>query len=120
MYSINAAVFDDVRARIPKSSTSDLARRAVNLIDDLDYYTNLYNMDFNLPRILVDVCPDEICFEWIFTHFRIGMLIHEDERRDAWFILGDAAMENMDEKGKICLNGLMRIIGLVKTYGHES
>lgn len=116
--SINASIFNEARNTIPNGRK--YSRRARDLIDDLDFYINLYDVRFNLPKILIDVCPDEIYFEWIFAHFRIGLLIHNDENSDAWFIVGDTVMNDVDEKYKLDIEGMMRIANIVRTYGNES
>lgn len=114
----NATVFNDARNVIPRDN--GLSKRANALIDDLDYYINLYDIQFRLPKILVDVCSNEIYFEWIFAHFRIGMLIHENPSSDGWFIIGDSVMNGVDKKYGLDLEGKMKIAGIVSTYGNES
>ena len=115
---VNASVFHDARGKIP--GCDGTSRRAKKLIDDLDFYIDLCDIQFDLPRILVDVCSDEIYLEWIFSHFRIGMLVNRDPDHDAWFIIGDDVMNDVDENHRLDVRGLTRIASIVSIYGNES
>ena len=115
---VNASVFHDARSKI--SGCDGISGRAKKLIDDLDYYIDLCDIQFDLPRIRVDVCSDEIYLEWIFSHFRIGLLVHRDPDYDAWFVIGDDVMNDVDGNHRLDVEGLLRIASIVSIYGNES
>ena len=115
---VNASVFHDAKGEI--LGCDGISGRAKKLIDDLDFYIDLCDIQFDLPRILVDVCSDEIYLEWIFSHFRIGLLVNRDSDYDAWFVIGDDVMNDVDENHRLDVKGPMRIASIVSIYGNES
>lgn len=118
---LNANEFERVRTIIKSEvDDKDLKHRAVGVVDDVDFLTNMLGISFELPKMLLDVCDDEVYIEWIFTHFRIGILIHENRENDAWFILYDATKNNEESKGCTDLRSLIQPIQAVKMYGNES
>lgn len=117
----NAKEFERVRTKIRSEvDNRDLRHRAVGVVDAIDFLTNMLGISFELPRMLLDICDDETYIEWIFTHFRIGILIHENEENDAWFILYDSTKNNEESKGCTVLGSLIQPMQAVKMYGNES
>lgn len=89
----NQMLFDDViRRTVDGVSDEGMRARAIRALRALSSAVNATGIVVKLPRIVTDFRFEEAYYEWMFHHFRIGIVVSPDQSEDGWFLVTDESM----------------------------